>query len=93
MTLQRIALAVGLTAFVTLAAAQPAARKAYIVQLADPPAAAYRGTVPGLAATQPAAGRKLDIKAAHVQQYLQYLDNQRNSAIAQVNPSAAAATD
>ena len=31
---------------------------------------------------------KLDIKAAHVQQYLQYLDNRRNTAIAQVSPSA-----
>ncbi|WP_280154222.1 S8 family serine peptidase [Piscinibacter sp. XHJ-5] len=88
MTFQRIALAVGLTAFVSLAAAQPVARQAYIVQLADPPAAAYRGTVPGLPATQPPAGRKLDIKASHVQQYLQYLDNKRNNAIAQVSPSA-----
>jgi hypothetical protein len=88
MTLQRIALAVGLTAFVSLAAAQQAPKKAYIVQLADPPAAVYRGTVPGLAATQPPAGRKLDIKASHVQQYLQYLDRKHNTAIAQVNPSA-----
>jgi subtilisin family serine protease len=85
MTLHRIAWAVGLTAFMSLASAQQAARSSYIVQLEDAPAAGYRGTVPGLAATRPAPGRKLDIKASHVQQYMQYLDNKRNTALSQVN--------
>lgn len=87
MTLHRITWAVGLAAFMSLASAQQAAKQAYIVQLEDAPAAAYRGTVPGLAATKPAPGRKLDVKASHVQQYMQYLENKRNTALSQVNVS------
>ena len=87
MTLRRIALAVCLTAFASLAAAQ-AARQTYIVQLADAPAATYKGGVPGLAATQPAQGNKLNVNASNVRAYINFLDSKRNNAIAAVNSAA-----
>lgn len=49
-----------------LAAAAGDGRKTYIVQLTDEPAASYQGGVAGLAATQPAAGGRLDGRAGHV---------------------------
>ncbi|HRD94799.1 MAG TPA: S8 family serine peptidase [Rubrivivax sp.] len=66
------------------ALAQASERKGYIVQLADAPAATYQGTVSGLAATQPAPGSKLDVRAAHVQNYLNYLASKRAATLAKV---------
>ena len=54
------------------AARGPAAT--YIVQLADPPAASYRGGQAGLAATKPAAGQKLDPASTQVRRYAAHLD-------------------
>ena len=73
---------------VAVAASAQGARKGYVIQLADPPAAAYDGTVAGLAATRPAAGSKLNVNAQHVQAYLAYL-NGRVAAAASTVPSAA----
>lgn len=85
MTLRHLLLVAGLAAALPLsAAAQQAARKPYIVQLADAPAASYAGTVAGYAATRPAPGAKLNVQAQSVQAYLGYLDNQRSKALAQV---------
>ena len=58
--------------------------RSYIVQLADPPAASYRGGVPGLAATQVAEGARLKVNSAAVQNYVHYLDRQRNAALTKV---------
>lgn len=64
------------------ASAQQATRQGYIVQLADAPVAGYTGKVAGLAATRPAAGQKLNMRAANVQAYLGYLAGRRNTVLA-----------
>ena len=84
MMLSRFALATGLLAVACAAGAQTAARKTYIVQLADAPAATYAGSIRGLAATRPAAGAKLDITAQNVRAYRGFLDAQRNNVLARV---------
>ncbi len=55
-------------------------RRPYIVQLADPPLVAYAGTVTGLQATRPAAGKRLDLDAPAVQRYGAYL-RQKQAAV------------
>lgn len=66
------------------ASAQTEVRRGYIVQLAEPPAASYDGSVSGLAATRPATGSKLDVRATHVQNYLRYLDGRASTVLASV---------
>ena len=66
------------------AQAQAAARKTYIVQLADAPVAAYTGRVAGYAATKPAPGRRLDTRAATVQAYMGYLNSRQSAVLASV---------
>ena len=70
-----------------VASAQTAVRKGYIIELADPAASSYNGTVSGLSATRPAAGAKLDINASHVQAYLSYLDT-KAATVQSLIPSA-----
>lgn len=53
---------------------------AYIVQLAEQPAASYRGGRAGLPATRPAPGQKLNSASANVRRYAAYLDG-RHSAV------------
>ncbi|MEJ1179474.1 MULTISPECIES: S8 family serine peptidase [unclassified Pseudarthrobacter] len=55
----------------------PAGR--YIVVLAGKPAATYDGGTPGLAATKPQNGRKLDAERPEVQRYQAHLENQQES--------------
>ncbi|WP_222853373.1 S8 family peptidase [Fodinicola acaciae] len=55
----------------------------YIVQMADLPATAYAGTVPGYKATKPADGGKFDAKSADVGKYRAYLRSQHDSLIRQ----------
>ena len=55
----------------------PAGR--YIVVLAEKPAATYDGGTPGLAATKPQNGRKLDADRPEVQQYQAHLEDKQNS--------------
>jgi len=59
------------------AGAAESARKSYIVQLVDKPAASYTGTLPGMRATRPATGQRLDAAAPHVQSYIGYLENRQ----------------
>src|SRR5215212_4744974 len=61
-----------------------ASKSIYIVQLIDDPAVAYDGGVPGLAATKPAKGQKIDPDAAAVKQYAGYLHGKHDKAIEQV---------
>ena len=83
----QLALGVTLAALSLVASAQTLPRKGYIIELADPPAASYEGTVPGLAATRPAAGSRLNVNASHVQAYIAYLDSKASS-VASAIPSA-----
>ncbi|HJV68482.1 S8 family serine peptidase [Ideonella sp.] len=64
------------------AAGQPA--RSYIVQLADPPAASYRGGLPGLAATQVAEGQRLRANAPQVRAYVAHLDKQQQAVLARL---------
>lgn len=56
-------------------------RHSYIVQLVDKPAATYTGQLTGLPATMPAAGQRLNVDAADVQNYLNYLDTKQESVL------------
>ena len=49
-------------------------RSTYIVQLAAEPKASYNGSIPGLAATQPAHGRRFDGRSPAALAYGAYLD-------------------
>ncbi|WP_445260448.1 S8 family peptidase [Pseudarthrobacter raffinosi] len=55
----------------------PAGR--YIVVLAEKPAATYDGGTPGLAATKPQKGSKLDADRPEVQQYRAHLEGRQNA--------------
>jgi subtilisin family serine protease len=81
------ALAALLASAAVAAGAQQLERKGYVIELADAPAAAYEGTVSGLAATRPAPGAKLNVNASHVQAYLSYLDSKAAS-VTSIIPSA-----
>ncbi|WCI07550.1 S8 family serine peptidase [Arthrobacter sp. OVS8] len=49
----------------------------YIVVLADKPAATYDGGKPGLAATKPKSGKKLDTNKTEVKRYEAYLEKKQ----------------
>ena len=80
----RIALAIGLFALSLGAGAQTAAKKTYIVQLADAPAATYSGGISGYASTRPASGAKLDASAPNVRAYANYLSIKRSAELAKL---------
>jgi hypothetical protein len=58
--------------------------KVYIVQMIDAPVVAYEGGIPGLAATKPGKGEKINPNSAHVRKYVSYLDDQHSVALADV---------
>jgi subtilisin family serine protease len=74
----------GLCAIGAATLALAAQADVYIVRLAEPPAADYEGGVAGLAATKPAAGRKLDPATPAVRQYVAYLLGRQSAALASV---------
>lgn len=80
-----VAVAAGLLAMVFTAGAQTLARKTYIVQLADAPAATYAGNISGLISTRPATGVKFDATAAGVRAYVDYLDIRQASTLAGIS--------
>ncbi len=53
----------------------------YIIQMVEEPAVAYEGGIPGLNATQPPAGQKIDPKNADVVKYTAYLTGKHKSAL------------
>ncbi|MDB5857138.1 MAG: peptidase and in kexin sedolisin [Ramlibacter sp.] len=61
-----------------------ATNKAYIVQLDELPAAAYDGRTPGLKATKPAKGSKLDADSPDVANYVAHLANKHDDALKRV---------
>ena len=81
MTFPRIAFAIGLLVWALSAGAQTGERKVYIVQMTDAPLASYAGTLPGLAATRPDHGAKLDAESPRAQAYMRHLDTQRGKAL------------
>ncbi len=54
-------------------------RSGYIVQLANEPAATYKGTVAGLAATAPLAGARFNSKSAAAVAYRAFLEQQQQN--------------
>jgi subtilisin family serine protease len=81
MKLRPISSAVLLLASVASSAFADAERHSYIVQLTDKPVATYTGQVAGLAATMPPQGQRLNVDAADVQAYINYLDAKQNDVI------------
>src|SRR4051794_13887184 len=76
--------ALAIAALSFAAGAAPQARP-YIVQLSDSPAASYNGSVAGLAATQPAPGKRLNAHAAAVSNYAAYLTRKQDAVLAAAN--------
>ena len=62
--------------------------KPYIVQLAERPVATYAGGTANLAATQPLAGQRLNMGAANVAAYINYLENKQDQVIANLGDDA-----
>ena len=56
----------------------------YIVRMADAPVVAYSGGIPGLKATKPAAGKKINPLSAEVAKYVGYLNGKHDAAVASV---------
>ena len=54
----------------------------YIVRMAEDPAVAYRGGIPGLQGTRPNRGQKIDPDNPQVAQYAGYLDSRHDQAVA-----------
>ncbi|MFL6077455.1 MAG: S8 family serine peptidase [Mycobacteriales bacterium] len=85
----------GLTAFAAPATADPQAPAAgtdtYFVLMDEPPATAYQGGEPGLPATRPKAGDKLDTGSAGVRRYVGHLRERHDSVLAAAPRKAAPA--
>src|SRR5689334_2000511 len=67
------------------AASAPKARSGspvYIVQMVDAPVAGYTGGLPGLAATAPGRGQKINPLDPDVARYAGYLDSRHDAAVA-----------
>ena len=60
------------------------APRTYIVQLSELPVVAYTGGIPGLEATRPARGQKIDPTDARVRAYVAHLDSRHDQVLAQV---------
>ncbi len=67
------------------AGADQTATEPYIVRLADPPLASYRGDITGLAPTNPSSigENTLDVETPAGQAYLRYLDTAQDTLVAQ----------
>lgn len=79
-----VAAALLLSGFASIAFAQEA-RRPYIVQLQNEPAATYQGGIAGLPATQPASGSAFDYRSQDVQNYVRYLDTRKSAVLATVS--------
>ena len=60
---------------------QASIEQSYIVQMADDPVVAYDGGIPGLRATKPARGEKINPKDAKVVAYGRYLQGKHDAAL------------
>ena len=87
MNLLRISMALGLSALSLGASAQGAAngaKKTYIVQLADAPAATFTGKAGGLGATKPIAGARFNAAGLNVSNYRSFLAKQQSQVLANI---------
>jgi len=64
------------------AAVQADSKSTYIVQLTGAPIASYTGDIPGLAATKPAKGTKIDTRSVAAAAYRDHLKAERNTVLA-----------
>ena len=60
------------------------AARTYIVQLSELPVVAYAGGIPGLEATRPARGQKIDPNDARVRAYVAHLDARHDQVLGRV---------
>ena len=58
--------------------------KVYLVQMADAPVVVYDGSIPGLEATKPEEGKKINPNSAKVKKYVKFLDRKHDEAVAAV---------
>jgi subtilisin family serine protease len=63
-------------------------QKTYIVQMANDPITSYQGRIAGLAATKPAAGKKLNPSSAAFKNYAAHLEKLHDQALAAVGGGA-----
>src|SRR5262245_34240096 len=63
------------------AATQADNKSTYIVQMTGAPIASYTGDIPGLAATKPAKGTKIDTRSTAAVAYRDHLKAERNSVL------------
>ncbi|AKT50439.1 S8 family peptidase [Arsenicicoccus sp. oral taxon 190] len=89
-----LAVALGPVAMTSLPAqaAGEGASDLYIVQLAGNPIATYTGGVQGIAATKPAAGKKVKVASDAGRRYKQHLESTHSAALAKVGVPASAKT-
>ena len=73
------------TSFMPLAQEFVPEERIYIVQLAEPPALAYTGELPGLPATRPSRGRRFDAADPRVRSYGRYLVNRHDKALRRIH--------
>lgn len=78
------AFALALFALPASGAPTQVAKHTYIVQMLGTPAVAYTGGLPGLAATKPAKGQKIDPNAPNVRKYLDHLAEKHDRALEKV---------
>jgi hypothetical protein len=78
------ALAVGLFVMPASSALSQAATKTYVVQMLANPVVAYNGGVPGLEATKPAKGQKIDPQSSKVRRYVEHLNGTHANALQKV---------
>lgn len=79
-----LAAAILLSGVATFSFAQEA-RRPYIIQLQDEPAATYQGGISGLEATQPTPGNVFDYRSHPVQSYIQYLGDRKGAVLATIS--------
>jgi len=63
--------------------------KSYIVIMAQDPVIAYEGDQPGLAATKPGKGSKVNPNSAHVRRYQEHLEAQHAASLQEAGASEA----
>ena len=56
----------------------------YIVRMQEDPVVAYKGGIPGLRATKPAKGKKINPNSPDVVKYVAHLDSRHNAALTSV---------
>jgi subtilisin family serine protease len=80
-----VAMAVSYVGPAQAAPPAPTGTDVYIVQLAGDPIASYRGGIPGLPATRPAKGKKVDTRSGAATAYRAHLRSERTDVLRRAN--------